>query len=348
MSDRYRIVFAVLLGWLVLVGSAAYACTRVVYQGPEQTIITARSMDWRDEIPADLWLFPRGMERQGMVGDHSLRWTSRYGSIVTSAFGMSSTDGMNEKGLVANLLWLAESQYPVFDGRKKGLTVAAWVQYVLDSYVSVDEAVKALRKEPFVVVSANIPGSNRFATLHLSLSDATGDNAILEYIDGKLVIHHDKSYTVMTNSPVFERQLALNEYWRDIGGTVMLPGTNRAADRFVRASFYINAIPQTSDTQKALASVFSVIRNASVPFGISSEQEPNISSTRWRTVADHKHRVYYFENVLTPNTFWVDISKADFNKGATVKKLPLANHETYTGDALPQFTAAAPFEFAGL
>ena len=49
----------------------------------------------------------------------------------------------------------------------------------------------------------------------------------------------------MTNSPVYDQQLAINAYWESIGGTVMLPGTNRAADRFARASFYIKAIPQT-------------------------------------------------------------------------------------------------------
>ncbi|MCP5990141.1 linear amide C-N hydrolase, partial [Klebsiella pneumoniae] len=91
--------------------------------------------------------------------------------------------------------------------------------------------------EPFVVVSANIPGTDRFATLHLSVSDAKGDNAIFEYIDGKLVIHHSMDYTVMTNSPTFEKQLALDGYWQQVGGLNMLPGTNRAADRFVRASF---------------------------------------------------------------------------------------------------------------
>jgi choloylglycine hydrolase len=69
----------------------------------------------------------------------------------------------------------------------------------------------------------------------------------------------------------------------------MLPGTNRAADRFVRASYYIDAIPQTADTRTAVASVFSVIRNCSVPYGISSETEPNISSTRWRSVSDQKN-----------------------------------------------------------
>jgi choloylglycine hydrolase len=120
----------------------------------------------------------------------------------------------------------------------------------------------------------------------LSISDAMGDNAIFEYINGKLVIHHIL-LTVMTNSPEFDKQLAINQYWQGIPGTVMLPGTNRAADRFV-ASYYINAIPQTADVRTSVASVFSVIRNCSVPFGISSETEPNISSTRWRSVADHK------------------------------------------------------------
>lgn len=91
---------------------------------------------------------------------------------------------------------------------------------------------------------ATVPGQDRLATLHLAVSDATGNSAIIEYIGGKQVIHHDRKYQVMTNSPIFDKQLAMEEYWRAIGGTVMLPGTNRAADRFARALFYINAIPK--------------------------------------------------------------------------------------------------------
>ena len=174
---------------------ATEACTRAVYKGQDNLILTARSMDWRDDIPANLWLFPRGMQRHGEVGPNSVRWISKYGSVIASA------DGMNEKGLVANLLWLVESRYPEYDGKQTGLTVAAWVQYMLDNYASVAEAVSAMQAEPFVVVSSTIPGTDRFTTVHLSLSDASGDNAVFEYIDGKLVIHHDPSYTVMTNSP---------------------------------------------------------------------------------------------------------------------------------------------------
>ena len=72
--------------------------------------------------------------------------------------------------------------------------------------------------------------------LHLS-SDASGDSAIFQYVGAKLQIYHDRSYQVMTNSPTFDKQLALNDYWEEIGGLTMLPGTNRSADRFARASF---------------------------------------------------------------------------------------------------------------
>ncbi|NWK73595.1 linear amide C-N hydrolase [Acinetobacter sp. SwsAc6] len=60
--------------------------------------------------------------------------------------------------------------------------------------------------------------------MHLSLSDATGDSAIIEYLAGKQVIHHDASYQVMTNSPIFDQQLALNQYWKQIGGTTFFTG----------------------------------------------------------------------------------------------------------------------------
>ncbi|WP_026235492.1 linear amide C-N hydrolase [Echinicola pacifica] len=334
----------------LFIHNTVLACTRVVYIGPKGNVITARSMDWKDDIAPNLWVFPRGIERNGEVGPLSLEWKSKYGSVVSSAWDIATVDGLNEKGLVANVLWLVESSYPKFDpaGDRKGITISAWAQYVLDNFATVEEAVSALEDEPFVVVSDFIPGTKKFTTLHLSISDASGDNAIFEYIDGQLLIHHDRSYTVMTNSPIFSEQLALNKYWQGIPGTIMLPGTNRAADRFVRASYYINAIPQTEDTRIAIASVFSVIRNCSVPFGISSESEPNISSTRWRSVADQKNKIYYFETVLTPGTFWVDLNQFDLHSGAKSRKLVLSNRSSFNGLVNQNFVEAEPFKFLGL
>lgn len=327
-----------------------YACTRVVYKGLGNYFITARSMDWKTEMPANLWILPRGIKRNGEAGSNSVEWTAKYGSVVTTSWDIASADGMNEKGLVANMLWLGESQYPNFDpnGDKKGLAISLWAQYMLDNYSLVSDAVEHFQKDRIIIVSDLIPGTDTFTTLHLSLSDSTGDSAVFEYINGKLIVHHDRSYNVMTNSPTFDEQLALESYWKSIPGSIMLPGTNRAADRFVRASYYIEAIPKTDNTRVAVASVFSVIRNCSVPFGISSPDSPNISSTRWRTVADQKNLVYYFESALTPNTFWVDLNKVDFGIKASVKKLEADNNITYSGETSALFKNTKAFVFQGI
>jgi len=335
---------------LGLVNTETEACTRAVFKGPNNTVITGRSMDFSLEIPANQWIFPRGMKRNGEVGDNSIEWVSKYGSLIVSSWDISTSDGMNEKGLVANMLWLVESEYPAFEknGTEKGLSISLWAQYVLDNFATVQEAVDFLGKESFAVVSDFIPGTEKFTTVHLSISDASGDNAILEYIKGKLVIHHSKDYTVMTNDPPYEQQLAIAKYWEKIPGKNFLPGSVTAADRFVRASFYINAIPKTDNTRVAVASVFSVIRNVSVPYGFEIEGYPNLSTTRWRVVADQKNLVYYFESALTPNTFWVDLKTMDFSEKASVKKLALANNETYSGETSKEFKNSKPFTFIGL
>ncbi|MBA0167025.1 linear amide C-N hydrolase [Pectobacterium sp. CFBP8739] len=365
-------VCAISLATLTFSSAVSLACTRLVYkdvQNPDYPI-TARSMDWAEDTETNLWIFPRELKRSGAAGQHSLEWTSKYGSVIASAFDSnpnmaSTTDGVNEKGLAANVLWLAESEYPKAapTAQKLGLSVAGWAQYVLDNFATVDEAVKALQEEKFTLVTKDLPHQDRKATLHLSLSDSSGDSAIIEYIDGKQVIHHNKDYQVMTNSPTFDQQLTLNAYWDQIGGNVMLPGTNRAADRFVRASFYVKHVdpnklkenkPEKAKIEKDkadLAAAFSIIRNASVPYGYSLPEMPNISSTRWRTVIDHKSLQYFFESAVSPNIFWVDLKKIDFSpRGNNASKLDLGPNQStiYSGQASDHFKPATPFKFAGL
>jgi len=324
-------------------------CTRILYRGAEDRTITARTMDWKVDTGSNLWAFPRGLVRDGAAGDRSITWTSRYGSVITSAYDIATTDGLNEAGLVANVLWLVESGYPATDDERPLLSIAAWTQYVLDNFATVAEAVEELATEPFVIVTDAVPGEERLTTLHLSLSDSSGDSAIFEYIDGALVIHHDRAYQVMTNSPTFDQQLAIAAYWEEIGGTVMLPGTNRAADRFARARFYVNAVPQVEDRRVSLASVLSVIRSVSVPYGISTPDQPNISSTQWRTVADHKDLTYFFDSALSPGVFWVALTDMDLSEGAPACRLDVSALQAQgrSGEASGDFVEATPFAFAG-
>jgi choloylglycine hydrolase len=342
LSVRFLLVAAVAASPFTM--TPAVACTRCMRVFADGSVITARSMDWVENPGSELWVFPRGMKRSGNAGATSLTWTSRYGSVGVSFYGVATVDGMNEKGLVANVLYLAESDYGVSVKGRPDMSIGGWAQYVLDSYATVAEAVAALEKEPFTIVAPILPNGEP-GVGHLAISDPTGDSAIFEYVGGKLVIHHGRDYTVMTNSPTFDQQLALNTYWKEIGGDVMLPGTIRASDRFVRASFYIGAIPKSLEGERAIASVLSVLRNASAPLGITTPGKPNVASTIWRTVHDQKERVVFFDSATSPTVFWLPLEKLDFNAGSTVKKLVLKAGETYSGDASASLKDAKPFEF---
>jgi choloylglycine hydrolase len=329
-----------------LAGQAAEACTRGVYIGSGDTVITLRSMDWMGPIGSNLWVLPQGMARDGAAGPETLAWTSRYGSVIVTAFDAATADGMNEAGLVANLLYLSESVYPDAPPAEgsRPMSISAWAQYYLDNFATVAEAVAATEAQPFYILPVMSPDGHA-GTVHLSLSDATGDSAVFEYIDGALRVHHGREFQVMTNSPTFDQQLALDAYWKQIGGLTMLPGTNRAADRFVRVSFYLDALPKDVDRTTAVASAFSVIRNASVPLGITTPGQPNISSTLWRSVSDHADRRYYFESTTSPNVFWIDLAGLDLSEGAAVLKLPLTGNEIYAGEASSSLAPAEPFAF---
>ncbi|PXV54114.1 choloylglycine hydrolase [Dyella jiangningensis] len=335
---------------------SSHACTRTLYVGQDDTVITGRNMDWSEDMGSNMWVFPAGIRHDGNAGPKSPRWTSRYGSVIVAGYDIGSVDGINEKGLVMNALYLAETDYGKPDPKRPHMAISLWGQYVLDNFANVGDAVKALAKEPFQVIAPPLPNGKPL-TIHLSLSDATGDSAILEYIDGKLVIHHGHQYKVMTNSPIYDKQLALYEYWESIGGLKFLPGTNRAADRFARASFLLDAVPKKLDPNyikgvpnenyqyQAVAEVLSVQRSVSVPLGISTPDQPNLSSTIWHTVADQKNLTYYFDSATTPNTFWVDLHKLDLKPGAPVKKLTMAGGKVFAGEVSAQFVETPSFKF---
>lgn len=323
--------------------AVADACTRLIYGAGNGRYLTARSMDWTTDMPCAFWTYPRGMAKDGGVDPDSIKWTAKYGSVTLSGFDAATVDGMNEKGLVANILYLVEADYGERNG-KPGISLGAWTQYVLDNFATVSEAVEALRAEPFRIVPAMIPGGIKPGA-HLAITDASGDSAIFEYLEGELVIHHGKQYTVMTNSPTYDQQLALKAYWEEIGGLVMLPGTNRAADRFVRASYYTKAAPDFEDERLAVGAAFSIIRNVSVPLGIKDPSKPNISTTLWRTVSDPKSMRYYYDSAITPNIFWVDVEELEFGEGTPPKKIDLVGHPIMAGDISSHFEPATPFKW---
>lgn len=343
---KTRIALAALLSASLLTPAVSEACSRAVYLGKEGQTVTGRTMDWVvSDMDTNLWLYPRGLERNGNTKT-PFTWKSKYGSVVTTIYEGAAADGMNEKGLVANLLYLVEAKYPAAKAgdKRRTLPISAWVQYVLDTYATTAEAVEGLRKEEFRIVPIEAP-TGEAGTVHLAVSDASGDSAIFEYIDGKLTIHHGKEYQVMTNSPTFDQQLSLNAYWKEIGGSTFLPGTNRASDRFVRASYYINEAKQSADPREAVGTVFSVMRNVSVPIGIKTPGKPNVADTLWLTVSDQKNKVYYYQSTNGPGIIWTKLSEIDFKEGSGARKLQLDGNPDLAGNQTGDFKPAEVFKF---
>jgi penicillin V acylase-like amidase (Ntn superfamily) len=362
-------------------------CTRILYvdgqdgqidplydpNAPSPNVVTGRNMDWAAPLETEIWAFPAKMKRQGGTyknkngDDISFTWESKYGSVISSALDACTTDGINTQGLVANLLFLVESDYDKPESGLPKMSTAAWAQYFLDSFATVKEAVVAMEPDNLFEVDAPVipDGSNKKSTVHLSISDATGDSAIFEYVGGKLQIHHGKDYIVMTNSPTYDKQLAINEYWKNKNGMIVLPGTNNASDRFARCSFYLSAVPRDhiNDVRTAIATTFSIIRNASVPIGIADPEKPNLASTLWSTVSDHKNLVYYYANSRSASVCWIDLKELDLGEGSGVRKIDMLEEVNTLewsekpkkpviiekwelgGDLTEKFVATAPFEF---
>jgi choloylglycine hydrolase len=321
------------------------ACTRVVYVGDNGNVITGRTLDWQTPIPTELYLMPRGVSRESYDTTNSITWTSRYGSVVSVGYGMGISEGLNEVGLSVNILYLPGAIYAKENDNRKIMSSSIWAQYILDNFASVADAVAQLEKDEFRIDAPDMPGGSA-TTLHMAISDSIGNNAIVEYINGELSMHTGSQYNVLTNLPTYDSQLAINSYWHEVGGEHMLPGTNRSSDRFVRASFYVGVLPPTLTHNDALAGVFGIIRNCSVPFGISYPDSPEISTTQWRSVADQQYRRYYLEMTLSPAIIWIDLNKADLNIGTPQRKLNIENSDSdiLAGDVTDYFVDTAPFK----
>jgi choloylglycine hydrolase len=216
------------------------------------------------------------------------------------------------------MLYLNAADYGPRDPALPGVQAGLWAQYVLDNAATVAEALELLEGIQVVMVSA----SGHDATVHLAIEDASGDSAIIEYIDGKPVVHHSRDYTVMTNDPAYSEQLALlaEQDFSKPASTMPLPGNVNPVDRFARATYYLNLLPDPTSEREAAAGVLAVARNVSVPFG-APYKGFGIYNTEYRTAANLGDRRYYFELSNSPNVIWADLSAMNIEAGSPVRLL---------------------------
>jgi len=368
-------------------------CTRITYKTADSKIYNGRNLDWYESPKPSIWALSAGLKRCGAATGKSVTWTSKYASIVTSNYEYSQScnqsqknvgatgDGINEKGLVANLLWLADSHYPV-DGQpytqdKQPLSLAAWTQYILDLCQNVEEAIQMMAK--VYIQTSYVPDSKIKALCHLAVGDAQGKIAIFEYIKGELHIssnlalknkpkhycqYNDEQMLVMTNEPYFSEQLAMDKYWAlsnrervKSGCPIHLPGTSSSTDRFVRASYYTKQLKtENVDTEDALSGVASVMHNVARPIGEAADsttEKPNEAQTFYTTMADQSTLFYFYQSVFSPFIIWINFNQLKFPVHAAAEGIGLniklnemgvlkSSNNTFTSGDVTNMAVAKP------
>jgi penicillin V acylase-like amidase (Ntn superfamily) len=320
---KVAMVAAAAAGALFAAPHIADACTRILWNNNKLAVLVGRTMDWPESTQPILTMLPRGMGRDGggragpnvAVADNPARWTSKYASLVTSIYGIGTADGLNERGLGAHMLYLQQTDFGPRDVSKPGLQAGLWAQYALDNAATVSEALALLDKVQVVKVTTH----GHEANVHLALEDAGGDSAIIEHIDGKPVVHHGPAFRIMTNDPTYDQQLALlqKQDFSKPSSDMPLPGNVNPRDRFQRATYYMALLPQPKNEREAVAGMFAIARNVSVPFGAPYESF-GIYNTEYRTVMNLTDKRYYFELTTSPNVIWADLTKMDGSAGAPV------------------------------
>jgi choloylglycine hydrolase len=215
------------------------------------------------------------------------------------------------------LLTLETTAYEPKDNRRE-LGQSHWLAYVLDNFKSVPEAVDALEdNKEFRIIPAMVPekGVTGIMSVHLALEDPTGDSAVFELVNGKMVIHHGPQYQVMTNDPSYDTMLQRLKKYKAFGGKLGLPGEGPEGEyRFVRLAAYYKLLPDPKSYRDAVANAISLMRVAQVP-----SRDPNKEleatenatdadrlwaggvQTNWLSAIDVSHKVYYVNSARSPD-----------------------------------------------
>ncbi len=306
----HRFCFCIVLHCCVL---TATPCTTffIHHQG---RMVFGRNYDWYAGSGM-ICTNQRGLYKTSFPAKDSktISWRSKYGSISFNQYGKEfPTGGMNEKGLVVELMWLDGTEYPKPDQRP-AIGVLQWIQYQLDNCSTVEDVI-ATDKQVRIVQGA-VP-------LHYLVADATGQAASIEFLNGKLVVHRDKTmpFSVLTN----------DSYANSIASFAQRnPEGNNSLERFATACNMVNAIRSGADTSSLIQQSFEILN-----------QVAQGEFTRWSIVYDITAKKIFFKTNENVHCRSLQFSDFDFACGEPAKILDI--NDAGEGDMKKLFRVYTP------
>ncbi len=222
----------------------SHACTTFVLQHGVE-VLFGRNYDWHLDTGLVV-VNKRGVAKKAFSFEKPIAWESRYGSVTFNQYGREfPNDGLNEAGLAMAVMWLDTTKYPSSDERHT-ITSAQWVQYQLDTAKTVDDVIASDAKLRITHLAG--------AQVHFLVADATGAAAVIEFLDGKMVVHtgNNLQAKALANNTCDDLQGYLRRF-RGFGGDEEPRGTSSSFDRYVTgadASRRVAAgeLPATAET----------------------------------------------------------------------------------------------------
>ena len=301
---KKSIVFLGLFIFVIGHATLCIACTTFVL-ADDSALLFARNLDWGwgDGI---IVVNNRGIEKTAYVrpSETPTSWTSKYGSVTFNQLGREMPfGGMNETGLVVEVLILMDSKYPDFDDRP-AVNHLQWVQYQLDNCRTVEEVLATDEQ-----VRLETPLEEE--RIHYLICDASGDTATIEFLNGEMVCHRDENLTsrALTNNTYRESVEFSSAYAASSNGN-SLPTGSRSIHRFARAAKCSREFQSRSPEQDR-------------EYAFHHLDDVAQDSTMWSIVYDIPRRKVFYRTSDNPKLRWFSLADFDFEPSETTLSLDI-------------------------
>ncbi len=302
-----KVICKIALSFLVLISiltAETLACTTFCLKNKDE-VLFGKNYDW---MIGDGMVFvnKRGVEKSAFASENEspARWTSKYGNVTFNQYGRDNpSGGMNEAGLVIELMWLEDTQYPKADSRP-AIDVLEWIQYQLDISANVEEVVK---NSEAVRISSPVK-------LHYLVNDRQGNSATVEFLDGKLVAHAGEKLAVSTlTNDTYEKSLNYSKTTAPEKAK-----TESSLDRFTRAAQKTKEFgAKPKNEQEAVSYAFEILANVAQK-----------NSTQWSIVYDQKRGKIYFRSMQSAIIKSIDTKSFNYSCGSAVKIFDVNSKES--------------------
>lgn len=253
-----------------------------------------------------------------VVSGSPLKWSSKYGSVTFNQFGREfPTGGINEKGLVVELMWLSDAKYSPKDDRPATGGVLQWIQYQLDNCETIQEVIDT--DTEIRIPTTSVP-------LHFLITDKYGSSATIEFLDGKLVVHQGENlpHRVLTNDTY---QKSVDFFMNYNNSNDQTADKYNSLDRFAKACSLIESYNKEKD-KNAVEYGFRIL-----------DDVKQGDQTKWSIVYDIKNMKIYFKTYDNSKLKNIDIGSVDFNCTTPVKAADInIDIEGNINDAMTEYT----------